>query len=101
MVKFQDIDIGYSQSGAAEFQNQIHQEAIVQTKDKLGDINGIRSALEAGWQGKAELNFMQNFEKAVKDVQDALDEIDQRLSEEFDAIEASWVEQDINMVDIF
>ena len=91
---------GYSQTGAAEFVNQIHQEAIVETKNKLGQIEKIRSTIEEGWQGQAELNFMTNFQNGVKAVQNALDELDARLTEEFNTIGETWVEQDRDMVQV-
>ena len=46
---------GYSASGAEAFKQKIHQEAIIETKSKLGNIGGITSALEAGWQGHRRL----------------------------------------------
>ena len=99
-LKIQDVNIGYSQSGATDYANDIHQEAIVETKRLLGDVESIRTALEEGWQGQAELNFMTNLQGAVKEVQNALDELDEKLTTEFNEIESAWVEQDAEMVPV-
>lgn len=99
-LSFGEVTHGYSQSGAAEFVNQIHQEAIVETKHKLGQIDKIRTTIEDGWQGQAELNFMTNFENGIKEVQKALDELDLKLTEEFNTIGQAWVEQDKDMVPV-
>lgn len=89
---------GYSASGAEAFKQKIHQEAIIETKSKLGNIGGITSALEAGWQGQAELNFVTNLQNGIKRVQDALDQLDEALAGEFAQIGQAWRNQDADMV---
>jgi len=94
----QNATHGYSQSGAAEYVSNIHQNAIVETKRLLGNVDSIRTALANGWQGQAQLNFMSNFQGAVKEVQNTLDELDGALTKEFESIEDTWVEEDTNLV---
>jgi uncharacterized protein YukE len=89
---------GYSQMGAEAFKQKIHQEAIIETKSKLGNIGGITSALEAGWQGQAELNFVTNLQNGIKKVQTALDQLDVALDAEFAQIGQAWKDQDAEMV---
>ena len=67
---------------------------------ETGDSVRLKATIEEGWQGQAEINFMTNFQNGVKAVQNALDELDARLTEEFNTIGQTWVEQDRDMVQV-
>lgn len=99
-ISIDTVDHGISRMGAQAFKQKIHQEAIVNTKSQLGRIGGITSALEAGWQGQAELNFVTNLQNNVKKVQDTLDQLDAALSAEFDNIMTAMVNADNEMVTV-
>jgi uncharacterized protein YukE len=99
-ISIDTVDHGISRTGAEAFKQKIHQEAIVNTKAALGNTGIITSALEAGWQGQAELNFVTNLHTNIKKVQDALDQLDQALSAEFDNIMTAMVNADNEMVPI-
>lgn len=97
-VSIDTVTTGISRQGVENFRQQIHQEAIVETKRLLGEIDGITSALEAGWQGVAEENFVRNLQNMVKKTQDALDILDEALTSEFSQIVNAMVTADEEMV---
>jgi len=99
-ISIDTVTKGISRTGAEKFKQQIHQEAIEETKEELGKIDGITSALEAGWQGQAELNFVKNLQTNIQKTKTVLDQLDQALSAEFDAIADAMYTADEQMVQI-
>lgn len=94
-----DMSHGFSQAGAEAYLMDLNAKAIEETKELLGDTADIKNALENGWQGQAEQNFMQNFNRAVIEIQEALDNCSKALYNQFDQITNAWIEQDKNMID--
>lgn len=99
-LEISSTDHGFSREGAEAFKQKIHQEAIEKTKTQVGQIGNIRDAIEAGWQGQAQINFMTNLQNSVVKVQDALDQLDEALSAEFDNIKSAWMTQDDEMIKV-
>lgn len=95
-----EVTQGYSATGAEDFKRALQKQAIEETANKLGEINGIKTALEAGWQGDAQLNFVKNLEKAITETQQALREMNATLDGQFATLQEAWAEQDKNMVPI-
>ena len=93
-----EVNKGYSRVGAEDYKQALNAKAITETCTLLTDIEGIRSALEKGWQGQAELNFMSNLQKAVKDTCEGIQSLKDALDGEFDALEETWANQDNEMV---
>lgn len=97
-IGINDVTIGYSTTGAQAYLVDLNAKAITETKEMLADIQGIKSALEKGWIGQAELNFVANLQKAVTNVQSTLDQLKTTLDTQFAQIEETWAEQDKNIV---
>ncbi|MGE5456623.1 MAG: hypothetical protein ACM3O4_05955 [Ignavibacteriales bacterium] len=97
-LSINDITTGYSFTGAVEYLNLLNRQAIIETKNKLADIDGIRAALEKGWVGQAEINFIANLQNSVEAIQGTLDTLKRVLDGQFAQIEENMVEQDQNMV---
>lgn len=97
-ISIGDITTGYSFSGAVEYVERLNAEAIVKTKEAVANIDGIRAALEKGWSGQAELNFIANLEKSTMAVQGVLDSLKRTLDSQFAQLEQNMVEQDNNMI---
>ncbi len=95
-----DMSHGFSQEGAEAYLAELNAKAITETKNILGDTAEIQKALEAGWQGQAQINFMQNFNESVVKIQEALDNCSQALNSEFSQITNAWIEQDSKMIDL-
>lgn len=95
-----DMSHGFSQDGAETYLAELNAKAITETKNILGDTAEIQKALEAGWQGQAQINFMQNFNTAVIRIQAALDNCSNALHSEFSQITNAWIEQDSKMIDL-
>ncbi|MCI8467082.1 MAG: hypothetical protein HFI08_02670 [Bacilli bacterium] len=99
MISINDMSHGFSLDGAQQYFIELNAKAIDETKELLGDITAIQSALEAGWQGQAEVNFMENFKESIIQVQSALDNCSQALNSEFNQITSAWMEQDTRMIE--
>ncbi len=93
-----ELTEGYSRTGAAAYVAELNTKAITDTCNLLREINGIRTALEAGWQGQAELNFVSNLQKAVETTAQGIESLKGTLEGQFAAIEESWANQDNEMV---
>lgn len=97
-VNISDLTHGYSTTGAQNYITDLNAKAITETKEKLADIEGIRNALERGWIGQAQMNYISNLQKAVAEIQTTLDQLKQTLDTQFAQIEETWAEQDKNIV---
>ena len=93
-----DVTIGYSTTGAQAYLTDLNAKAITETKEKLADISGVTTALEKGWIGQAELNFVANLQKSIGQIQNTLDQLKQTLDTQFAQIEETWKDQDANIV---
>lgn len=90
---------GISKSGLENYQAELHKQAITETINLLREIGEIRTALRAGWQGEAEENFEANLETKIKEEEEVIQGLKQTLDAEFAALEATWAEQDGQMVE--
>ena len=99
-LSINDVTEGYSRTGAQEYLSALNSKAITETSAKLRDIEGIRTALEKGWQGQAELNFMTNLQTAVEETAKGIEELKSILDGQFAAIEEAWANQDKDMVNL-
>ena len=97
-IGINDVTVGFDVNAADEYLHNLNEVLINQTKEKLSDIAGIKGALEAGWQGTSEENFVTNLESSITKIQTTMDELDKALRGQFSAIAESWAEQDEQMV---
>ena len=97
-IGMNDVSIGFDAAGAEDYLNNLNNLLINQTKEKLDDLNGIEGALQSGWQGTAQENFMANLRSAERKVQSTLDELESALRGQFSQISNVWQEQDVDMV---
>lgn len=95
-----DLTHGYSVTGAQTYISDLNAKAITETKEILADISGITNALEKGWVGQAQLNYVSNLQKAVGNIQSSLDTLKTTLDTQFAQIEETWAEQDKNIVEL-
>lgn len=93
-----DLSQGYSRNGAESYKQELNAKAIIETCNLLRDTNGIETALAAGWQGQAELNFVTNLHNAVETTAQGIEDLKSILDAQFAAIEEVWVNQDNEMV---
>lgn len=97
-IGINDVTIGFDAMGAEDYLNNLNNLLISQTKEKLNDLNGIEGALQSGWQGTAQENFMTNLRASVGKVQSTLDELEGTIRNQFSSISNVWQEQDVDMV---
>lgn len=95
-----EVTQGYSRSGAEAYLSDLNKKAIDETAKLVRDISSIRTAIEAGWQGQAELNFMTNLENAADITAQGLEEMKATLEGQFALIEEAWANQDNQMVEV-
>lgn len=95
-----EITQGFSRTGAEAYKDDINAKAITETCRLLRDIEAIRTALEAGWQGQAQLNFMTNLQNAVETTATSIESLKATLDGQFAAIEEAWAKQDSEMVPV-
>ena len=97
-IGMNDITIGFDAVGAEDYLNNLNNMLINQTKEKLDDLSGIEGALQSGWQGVSQENFMANLRTAEKKVSATLDELEGVLRSQFNSISSVWQEQDVDMI---
>lgn len=67
-------DVGFDESGAKQFIQDIEVECVDKAKTHLKDnLATLNSAVDEVWQGKSADNFKSNMDKDVKAIIDALD----------------------------
>ena len=93
-ISMNDVTIGFDAAGAEDYLNNLNNLLINQTKEKLDDLNGIEGALQSGWQGTSQENFIANLRSAEQKVQTTLDELESALRNQFSQISSVWQELD-------
>lgn len=97
-MNMNDITIGFDAMGAEDYLINLNNLLIQQTKEKLNDISGIEAAIQSGWQGVSQENFITNLKSAELKVQATLDELENTLRTQFASISSAWQEQDVDMI---
>lgn len=97
-IGMNEVTIGFDAVGAEDYLNNLNNLLINQTKEKLDDLSGIEGALQSGWQGTSQENFLTNLRTAEQKVQATLDELESALRSQFAEISKVWQEQDVDMV---
>ena len=97
-IGINDVTIGFDVNAAEDYLNNLNEVLVNQTKEKLEDLSGIEGALQSGWQGASEENFMANLKNSTQKVEATMDELEQALRSQFAAISDAWQEQDMEMV---
>lgn len=97
-IGMSEVTIGFDAAGAEDYLSNLNNLLINQTKEKLDDLSGIEGALQSGWQGTSQENFLANLRSAERKVQTTLDELESALKSQFAQISSVWQEQDVDMV---
>ncbi|MBQ8131299.1 MAG: hypothetical protein IJ193_02280 [Bacilli bacterium] len=97
-IGIDELDFGYSRMGTQKYMDDLNTQAITETCRLLRDINGIKTAIQAGWQGQSEENFVKNFEKAIGETEESIKGLREILDGEFASIEDAVANQDNEMV---
>lgn len=92
------LTMGYDSNGADQYLRDLNAKVITETIEKLGNINGIITALEEGWVGKSEIMFEENFRQDIKNVSEKLYLMKETLEAEFSKLANSWEEIDNSIV---
>ena len=100
MADFSELIVGYSATGAEEYLQNLNAELITGTKSLIRDkFSNVKTALEAGWVGNAEVNFVTKFNKASEDLCDTLDSLKKAIDGMLGAVEDEMTNRDNKIVD--
>lgn len=95
-----ELTNGVSVNGAYDYLDGLNTEAIAGAIAALNSTNSVKTALRAGWQGRAEANFEVNLDKSVAAVVDSLE----MVKKDIEGVVANLVEdfaiQDQKMIEI-
>ena len=99
-MDFNNLSFGYSGKGTQNYLEELNAQAIEETCKKLADMQKIKAAFDAGWQGQARDNFVKNFEKAVEKAQGKIRELKKKLDKEFETIRSDVMKADREIVQL-
>ena len=93
-----DLTHGVSASGAMDYVEGLNTGAINSAIDVLYATDGVKTALQAGWQGAAEANFEKNLDNAVNTVVSTLELIKKNIESLVSDLVEDMANQDAAMV---
>ncbi len=94
-----DLTIGINAQGMQEYKDQLQTELLINTKEKLEDVVGIQTAIDAGWQGEARDHFLEALEKTIKTIEEDLEKEYKDLEARFEELESNYFGQDRKMME--
>jgi uncharacterized protein YukE len=96
----QNLDIGFSSAGLEDYIKRLKLDMVDGLADVLLDFTNVENAINAGWQGVSRDRFLVqmklNAQKINTDVGSEFEDLQNRFSE----IQASYYNQDYNMMAI-
>lgn len=97
-VDIGSMTMGVSASGMSGYRDQLKLSILVETKEKLQDVTGIQSSIDAGWQGESRDRFLEDFGVQIETIMDDLEAEYFDLEARLDELEDNYFKQDENMV---
>lgn len=94
-----DLTVGVSANGAWEYYDNLNTGAIQKAREAVLNTNDVKTALQAGWQGQAELNFEKNLDSASHVVDNELQTISKAIESLISDLVEDWANQDKQMVE--
>lgn len=98
MPKIGDMQYGFDTGGLEQYLHSIESEALQHAKDAVDDTNGIKSACEKNWEGKAKENYLANLEKDKQHVNEQLDALYNILKNEISSVMAAMRNKDEQLI---
>lgn len=100
MADFSELTVGYSATGAEEYLQNLNAELITGTKSLIRDkFSNVKTALEAGWVGNAEVSFVNNMYKASEELCETLDSLRDAIDGMLGAVEDEMTNRDNTIVE--
>lgn len=98
MPKIGDMQYGFDTGGLEQYLQSIESEALTHAKDAVDDTNGIKSACENNWEGKARENYLANLEKDKQHVNEQLEVLYNILKNEISSVMAAMRNKDEQLI---
>ena len=100
MADFSEMTVGYSITGAEEYVQNLNAQMITGTKSIVRDkLLDVKTALEAGWVGNSEINFMNRLSQSADELCQSLDAMEEAIHDMMSAIEEEMSNRDKNIVE--
>jgi uncharacterized protein YukE len=98
MPKIGDMQYGFDTGGLEQYLDSIKTEALQNAKDAVSNTDGIKSACENNWEGKARENYLANLEKDKEHVNEQLDALYNILESEISSVMAAMRNKDEQLI---
>ena len=96
----EDITIGCSSTGAAQYVADLNTAAIIETKGIITDQTEIiKDTLQQGWQGQACDSFCAKLSDAAEALKEKLEEMEEVFNATLAAQEETYHEEDAGIAD--
>ena len=93
-----NLTVGFSVSGMEAYKDELRLHMLEEAKQQLSDYDLMKQELIRAWQGQARDRFIEEFDRSVEDVKNALDVEFKDLEQRLDDIKAFYLNQDANMM---
>lgn len=98
MPKIGDMQYGFDTGGLEQYLNSIESEALKHAMDAVNNTDGIKSACENNWEGKARENYLANLEKDKQHVNEQLEVLYNILKNEISSVMAAMRNKDEELI---
>lgn len=98
MPKIGDMQYGFDTGGLEQYLNSIESEALKHAMDAVSNTDGIKSACENNWEGKARENYLANLEKDKQHVNEQLEVLYNILKNEISSVMAAMRNKDEELI---
>lgn len=98
MPKIGDMQYGFDTEGLEQYLNSIRYEALQDAMDAVDNTDGIKSACENNWEGKARENYLANLEKDKQHVNEQLEVLYNILKNEISSVMAAMRNKDEQLI---
>lgn len=96
-MTIQDATYGISKTGMEQYINSLNASLIGDTKKILEQVEGIQSAVDAGWNGAAKASFLKSLQESIIKVEQDLDKEEVSLRRRLDELQASYIYQETHI----
>ncbi len=82
MPNISEMQYGHDAAGIIQYLDEVKTESLQKASDAADNIDGIRAALEATWEGEAREDYIKNLKEDVKKFKAALETLYETFNHE-------------------
>lgn len=83
-LDFDDFKLGYNSLETNKYLEELNTKAIIETKELLSNLDGIKNAFNEGWNGIEKEKYITNLEESINEVLEELDNLKEVLFEQLE-----------------